>query len=209
MRRLSTAIALIVLGTAAVGSAPAGAAPDHANLPPFAAPPIVDASATEMTVDRQLAEVQLTTRPKRPVLTPDDKALYSVLSDQIREMRRKSALPAVMCLAEYDGDGTARTLPDRVMAQLVADNAEADDGLFTLKSATACVSVNDRIVDAETYSRAMFIAAGPVEDDMKDLMADCGEMVGGFVRAGDDSDFDFYAVNGGDVTRKLGCEMAQ
>ena len=29
------------------------------------------------------------------------------------------------------------------------------------------------------------------------------------MRASDDSDFDFYTVNGGDVARKLGCELAQ
>ena len=55
----------------------------------------------------------------------------------------------------------------------------------------------------------MLIIAGPMEDDMKDLMSGCGDFVGGFVRASDDSDFDFYSVKGGDVARKLGCELAQ
>jgi hypothetical protein len=55
----------------------------------------------------------------------------------------------------------------------------------------------------------MMIVAGPMESDMKTLMAGCGDYVGGFVRASDDSDFDFYSVHGGDVARKLGCELAQ
>ena len=55
----------------------------------------------------------------------------------------------------------------------------------------------------------MLIVAGPMESDMKGLMTGCGDYVGGFVRASDDSDFDFYTVNGGDVARKLGCELAQ
>jgi hypothetical protein len=148
-------------------------------------------------------------RPGKFDGAPEDQVLYSVLSDQIREMRRKSALPAVMCLAENNGDGTARTLPDDVMARLVSDNDAAGDGLFTLKQATACKTAGSRIIDAETRTRAVLVTAGPMEDDMKDLMSGCGDFVGGFVRASGDSDYDFYSVEGGDVARKLGCELAQ
>ena len=65
------------------------------------------------------------------------------------------------------------------------------------------------MVDRATHERAMLIVAGPMETEMKGLMTGCGDYVGGFVRASDDSDFDFYTVNGGDVARKLGCELAQ
>lgn len=148
-------------------------------------------------------------RPGKFDVAPQDQVLYSVLSDQIREMRRKSALPAVMCLAENKGDGTARTLPDDVMARLISDNDAAGDGLFTLKQATACKTSGSRIIDAETATRAVLVTAGPMEDDMKDLMSGCGDFVGGFVRASGDSDYDFYSVQGSDVARKLGCELAQ
>jgi len=157
----------------------------------------------------QLVDFDGGLRPGKFDIAPEDQVLYSVLSDQIREMRRKSALPAVMCLAENNGDGTARTLPDDVMARLISDNEAAGDGLFTLKQATACKTSGSRIVDAETQTRAVLVTAGPMEDDMKDLMSGCGDFVGGFVRASGDSDYDFYSVDGSDVARKLGCELAQ
>jgi hypothetical protein len=159
--------------------------------------------------DSQLIDFDAGARPGKFDAAPEDQVLYSVLSDQIREMRRKSALPAVMCLAENNGDGTARTLPDDVMARLISDNEAAGDGLFTLKQATECKTAGNRIVDAETQTRAVLVTAGPMEDDMKDLMSGCGDFVGGFVRASGDSDYDFYSVEGSDVARKLGCELAQ
>lgn len=188
------------------------AAPDRIDLPAPADPATItsdvspDVSADEMDSNRQLADFEVAAG-RTPELGAEDQVLYSVLSDQIRQMRQKSALPAVMCLAESNSDGTARTVPDEVMDRLVADNA--DDDLFTLKQGTECVTAGNRIVDAETRSRALLITAGPMEDDMKGLMSGCGNFVGGFVRADDDSDYDFYAVNGGDVARKLGCELAQ
>jgi hypothetical protein len=124
-------------------------------------------------------------------------------------MRRKSALPAVMCIAESNGDGTAETVSRTLMTRLQDDNARVADSLFVLKAATECQSAGKRLVDRETHERAMMIVAGPMESDMKTLMAGCGDYVGGFVRASDDSDFDFYSVHGGDVARKLGCELAQ
>ena len=157
----------------------------------------------------QLVDFDGGLRPGKFDIAPEDQVLYSVLSDQIREMRRKSALPAVMCLAENNGDGTAQTLPDDVMARLISDNEAAGDGLFTLKQATACKTSGSRIVDAETQTRAVLVTAGPMEDDMKDLMSGCGDFVGGFMRASGDSDYDFYSVDGSDVARKLGCELAQ
>lgn len=189
------------------------AAPDRLDVPAPAALTAIsgnvsapETSAAEMNATRQLADFEVSAG-REPALDAEDQVLYSVLSDQIRQMRRKSALPAVMCLAESNSDGTARTVPSEVMDRLVADNA--DDDLFTLKQGTECVSAGNRIVDAETHSRALLITAGPMEDDMKGLMSGCGDFVGGFVRAEDDSDYDFYAVNGGDVARKLGCELAQ
>jgi hypothetical protein len=138
-----------------------------------------------------------------------DVILYDIISDQISEMRRKSALPAVMCIAESTGDGSAETVSRNLMARLQADNARVTDTLFTLKPATECENAGQRMVDRETHERAMMIVAGPMESDMKGLMNGCGDYVGGFVRASDDSDFDFYTVHGGDVARKIGCELAQ
>jgi len=135
--------------------------------------------------------------------------LYNIISDQITEMRRKSALPATMCIAESTGDGSAETVSRTLMARLQADNAQVQDTLFTLKAATECKTAGNRMVDRETHERAMMIVAGPMETDMKGLMSGCGDYVGGFVRASDDSDFDFYTVHGGAVARKLGCELAQ
>jgi hypothetical protein len=114
-----------------------------------------------------------------------------------------------MCIAESNGDGTAETVSRSLMAHLEADNAQVEDTLFTIKHATECQSAGQRMVDRETHERAMLIVAGPMETEMKGLMTGCGDYVGGFVRASDDSDFDFYTVNGGDVARKLGCELAQ
>ena len=188
------------------------AAPDRIDLPAPAIPATIsadtsaDVSADEMNSNRQLADFEVSAG-RTPELGAEDQVLYSVLSDQIRQMRLKSALPAVMCLAESNSDGTARTVPAEVMDRLVADNA--NDDLFTLKQGTECVTAGNRIVDAETHSRALLITAGPMEADMKGLMSGCGDFVGGFVRADDDSDYDFYSVNGGDVARKLGCELAQ
>lgn len=194
------------------------AAPDRLDVPAPAALSVISSnmsapeipapeiSADEINASRQLADFEVVSG-RQPALDDEDQVLYSVLSDQIRQMRRQSALPAVMCLAESNSDGTARTVPPEVMDRLVADNA--GDDLFTLKQGTECVSAGNRIVDVETHSRALLITAGPMEDDMKGLMSGCGDFVGGFVRAQDDSDYDFYAVNGGDVARKLGCELAQ
>jgi hypothetical protein len=202
---LSFTTFVVTIGGLAIGGGLASAAPDPVDL---AIPvSLTNASAGEIQADPQLADFEVAAR--EPDLAGDERVLYSVLSDQIREMRRKSALPTVMCLAENNGDGTAQTLPQDVMARLVADNAEADDGLFTLKPATACISAGDRIVDSETHSRALLITAGPMEDEMKGLMSGCGDFVGGFVRAEGDSDYDFYAVNGGDVARQIGCELVQ
>lgn len=153
--------------------------------------------------------IQVATRPKQAPIAAKDVILYNIISDQISEMRRKSALPATMCIAESNGDGTAETVSRTLMARLEADNAQVEDTLFTLKHATECESAGQRMVDSETHERAMLIVAGPMESDMKGLMTGCGDYVGGFVRASDDSDFDFYTVNGGDVARKLGCELAQ
>ena len=88
-------------------------------------------------------------------------------------------------------------------------NAQVEDTLFTLKEATECESAGHRFVDRETRERAMMIMAGPMEDDMRGLLSGCGDFVGGFVRASDDSDFDFYTVNGGAVARKVGCDLAR
>ena len=195
-----SAVAAIALPLAL--SASAVAAPDSTSkLPkdPVAARPAAAA----------IVQVAEATRPKQPTMAAKDAVLYTIISDQISEMRRKSALPTTMCIAESNGDGTAETVSRSLMARLEADNAEVEDSLFTIKHATECESAGQRMVDRETHERAMLIVAGPMETEMKGLMTGCGDYVGGFMRASDDSDFDFYTVNGGDVARKLGCELAQ
>jgi hypothetical protein len=181
------------------------AAPDTTGKRPADAA-IVSTAQPNVATSEQLAEA---TRPKQSLASAKDIILYNIISDQISEMRRKSALPAVMCIAESTGDGTAETVSRSLMARLAADNAQVEDSLFTLKHATECESAGNRLVDRETHERAMMIVAGPMESEMKGLMTGCGDYVGGFMRASDDSDFDFYTVNGGDVARKLGCELAQ
>jgi len=199
MLRTTVLSAVAAIALPLVLSASAVAAPDtNGKLPKS---PVATAAAPI-----QVAEA---TRPKQPTMAAKDVILYNIISDQISEMRRKSALPATMCIAESKGDGTAETISRTLMARLEADNAEVEDSLFTLKQATECQSAGQRMVDRETHERAMLIVAGPMETDMKGLMDGCGDYVGGFVRASDDSDFDFYTVNGGDVARKLGCELAQ
>ena len=195
-----SAIAAIALPLAL--SASAVAAPDATKLPKSPVAAVQPAAPAVI----QVAEA---TRPKQTTMAAKDAILYDIISDQISEMRRKSALPATMCIAESNGDGTAETVSRTLMARLEADNAQVEDTLFTLKQATECQSTGHRMVDRETHERAMMIVAGPMETEMKGLMTGCGDYVGGFVRASDDSDFDFYTVNGGDVARKLGCELAQ
>jgi hypothetical protein len=194
-----SAVAAIALPLAL--SASAVAAPDSIGKLPKN--PIASAQTAHIV---QVADA---TRPKQAPMAAKDVILYNILSDQISEMRRKSALPTTMCIAESNGDGTAETVSRTLMARLEADNAQVEDTLFTIKHATECESAGQRLVDSATHERAMLIVAGPMETDMKSLMTGCGDYVGGFVRASDDSDFDFYTVNGGDVTRKLGCELAQ
>lgn len=195
-----SAVAAIALPLAL--SASAMAAPDSTGKLPK-----VPVAAAQRAPD--VIQVADASRPKQPTMAAKDVILYDIISDQISEMRRKSALPATMCIAESNGDGTAETVSRTLMARLEADNAQVEDTLFTLKQATECQSAGHRMVDRDTHERAMLIVAGPMESDMKGLMTGCGDYVGGFVRASDDSDFDFYTVNGGDVARKLGCELAQ
>jgi hypothetical protein len=208
MRRIAL---LSVLFTAAIpfglaaGAPTAVAAPDAAGRPATIVPVARTQPVEAVT---KVSDVEAT-RSKQGSMIAKDAILYNIISDQISEMRRKSALPAVMCIAESNGDGTAETVSRTLMRRLQADNAEVADTLFTLKAATECRSAGNRLVDRETHERAMIIVAGPMETDMKGLMAGCGDYVGGFVRASDDSDFDFYTVHGGDVARKLGCELAQ
>lgn len=191
-----------------VGATMALAAPDTIVSKRPDSAMIVATAQPSVASPNQVADAEAT-RLKPGLTTPKDVILYNIISDQISEMRRKSALPAVMCIAESTGDGTAETVSRNLMARLAADNAQVEDSLFTLKPATECESTGRRLVDRETHERAMMIVAGPMESDMKDLLTGCGDYVGGFVRASDDSDFDFYTVNGGDVARKLGCELAQ
>jgi len=185
-----SAVAAIALPLAL--SASAVAAPDSTGKLPKS-PVVASAAQTNAAPFVQVADA---TRPKQAPMAAKDVILYNIISDQISEMRRKSALPTTMCIAESNGDGTA-------------ENAQVEDTLFTIKHATECQSAGQRMVDRETHERAMLIVAGPMETEMKGLMTGCGDYVGGFVRASDDSDFDFYTVNGGDVARKLGCELAQ
>ena len=194
-----SAVAAIALPLAL--SASAMAAPDSIGKLPKA--PTAQPAAASIVL---VAEA---TRPKQAPMAAEDVILYNIISDQISEMRRKSALPTTMCIAESNGDGTAETVSRNLMSRLEADNAQVDDTLFTIKHATECESAGQRMVDRDTHERAMLIVAGPMETEMKGLMTGCGDYVGGFVRASDDSDFDFYTVNGGDVARKLGCELAQ
>jgi hypothetical protein len=200
MLRTTVLSAVAAIALPLVMSASAVAAPDSTGKLPKS--PVSTAVAP-------VVQVADATRPKQPTMAAKDVILYNIISDQIREMRRKSALPATMCIAESNSDGTAETVSRTLMAQLEADNAQVEDTLFTLKQATECQSAGQRMVDRETHERAMLIVAGPMETEMKGLMTGCGDYVGGFVRASDDSDFDFYTVNGGDVARKLGCELAQ
>lgn len=193
-----SAVAAIALPLALGASAMA--APDSIGLPK---------ASTVQPADAPIVLVAEATRPKQAPMAAKDVILYNIITDQISEMRRKSALPTTMCIAESHGDGTAETVSRTLMAQLESDNAEVEDTLFTIKHATECESAGRRMVDRETHERAMLIVAGPMETEMKGLMTGCGDYVGGFVRASDDSDFDFYTVNGGDVARKLGCELAQ
>ncbi len=204
---LSAVMALAMPIALGAGATATLAAPDASSKLPGNA--MIDSTARpNVPHTGQLADVQ-TTRPKQNAAVGKDMILYNIISDQISEMRRKSALPAVMCIAASNGDGTAETVSRTLMARLQADNAQVEDSLFTLKAATECESAGERVVDRETHERAMMIVAGPMETDMKDLMTECGDFVGGFVRAAGDSDFDFYSVNGGDVARKIGCELAQ
>jgi hypothetical protein len=202
MLRTTVLSAVAAIALPLLLSASAMAAPDAATKSPKA--PVAAAQQAPGIV--QVAEAS---RPKQPNMAAKDVILYNIISDQISEMRRKSALPATMCIAESNGDGTAETVSRNLMARLEADNADVADTLFTIKHATECESAGARMVDRETHERAMLIVAGPMESEMKGLMTGCGDYVGGFVRASDDSDFDFYTVNGGDVARKLGCELAQ
>lgn len=190
-----------------IGTDTALAAPDPATRVPVA----LSAGTTALPdsdVRLELADAEAR-RPKQSPMSTRDAVLYNIITDQISEMRRKSALPAVMCIAQSTGDGGAETISRTLMARLEADNAQVQDSLFTLKQATECQAAGKRLVDRVTHERAMLILAGPMESEMKGLMTGCGDYVGGFVRATDDSDFDFYTVNGGDVARKLGCELAQ
>ncbi|HET6158239.1 MAG TPA: hypothetical protein VFE34_07850 [Dongiaceae bacterium] len=191
----------------ALGASMALADPDTTSKQPGASR-IISTTQLNLAMSEQIADAEAT-RPKQGLMNARDVILYNIISDQISEMRRKSALPAVMCIAESTGDGNAETVSRALMARLEADNAQVEDSLFTLKPATECQSAGARMVDRETHERAMMIVAGPMESDMKGLMDGCGDYVGGFMRASDDSDFDFYTVNGGDVARKLGCELAQ
>jgi hypothetical protein len=201
MLRTTVLSAVVAIALPLALSASAVAAPDSTGKLPKS--PL---AAVEPAPIIQVAEA---TRPKQAPMAAKDVILYDIISDQISEMRRKSALPTTMCIAESNGDGTAETVSRTLMARLEADNAQVDDTLFTIKHATECESAGQRMVDRETHERAMLIVAGPMETEMKGLMTGCGDYVGGFVRASDDSDFDFYIVNGGDVARKLGCELAQ
>jgi hypothetical protein len=206
MSRTTVLSALMALPlTFAVGTI-AVAAPDQPSKPP--AETVKVSTAQPAVTGEQVADVQAT-KPKQGPLIAKDAILYNIISDQISEMRRKSALPAVMCIAESTGDGGAETVSRNLMARLQSDNAQVQDSLFTLKAATECEPAGNRMVDRDSHERAMMIVAGPMETDMKGLMSGCGDYVGGFVRASDDSDFDFYTVHGGDVARKLGCELAQ
>lgn len=201
MLRTTVLSAVAAIALPLLLSASAMAAPDStAKLPK---------AATAQPTAPGIIQVADATRPKQAPIAAKDVILYNIISDQISEMRRKSALPTTMCIAESNGDGTAETVSRTLMARLEADNAQVEDTLFTIKHATECESAGQRMVDSETHERAMLIVAGPMESDMKGLMTGCGDYVGGFVRASDDSDFDFYTVNGGDVARKLGCELAQ
>jgi hypothetical protein len=202
---LSAVIAVAVPLSLGTGATMAFAAPDSTSKRPADG---LILSQPNIAAPEQVADAEAT-RPKQGLASVKDVILYNIISDQISEMRRKSALPAVMCIAQSTGDGNAETVSRTLMARLEADNAEVQDSLFTLKAATECKSAGNRLVDRETHERAMMIVAGPLESEMKGLMTGCGDYVGGFMRASDDSDFDFYTVNGGDVARKLGCELAQ
>ena len=204
---LSAVMAMAVPLSLGVGATIAAAAPDSASRLPDN-PAAVSTAQPSIATTNQVADAEAT-RPRQGLATAKDVILYNIISDQISEMRRKSALPAVMCIAESTGDGGAETVSRSLMARLEADNAKVEDSLFVLKQATECESAGKRMVDRQTHERALMIVAGPMESEMKGLMTGCGDYVGGFVRASDDSDFDFYTVNGGDVARKLGCELAQ
>ena len=54
-----------------------------------------------------IIQVAEATRPKQPTMPAKDVILYNIISDQISEMRRKSALPTTMCIAESNSDGSA------------------------------------------------------------------------------------------------------
>lgn len=202
---LSAVIALALplsLGAASIASA-APDTPDKVLLRGRAA---IAAAAPQIVPVARRAQP---TQPKQPAMTGRDAILYNIISDQITEMRRKSALPAVMCIAESADDGSATTISNNLMTRLEADNAQVEDSLFTLKAATECTSAGHRFVDRETHERAMLIVAGPMEEGMRTLVSGCGDFVGGYVRASNDSDFDFYTVNGGAVARKLGCDLVR
>ncbi|MGH6894135.1 MAG: hypothetical protein ACREEP_17965 [Dongiaceae bacterium] len=207
LRTISLSAVMALAMPLALGAPAAVAAPDPAGKLP-ADTLIVATAQPNNSITSQVADVELA-RPKQSKMLAKDMILYNIISDQISEMRRKAALPAVMCIAASRSDGTAETVSRTLMARLQADNAQVEDSLFTLKPATECESARERVVDRATHERAMMIVAGPMEADVKDLMTGCGDYVGGFVRASGDSDFDFYSVNGGDVARKIGCELAQ
>ena len=127
-----------------------------------------------------IIQVADATRPKQARIAAKDVILNNILSDQISEMRRKSALPTTMCTPRATVTARPRPSP-ALMARLAADNAQVEDTPFTIKHATECESAGQRMVDSETSERAMLIVVGPMESDMKGLMTGCGDYVGGFV----------------------------
>src|SRR5688572_14621509 len=134
-----SAVAAIALPLAL--SASAMAVPDSmAKLPKNPA-----VAATAQPAAPGIIQVADATRPKQAPIAAKDVILYNIISDQISEMRRKSALPTTMCIAESNSDGTAETVSRTLMAQLEADNAQIDDTLFTIKHATECENAGQRM----------------------------------------------------------------
>src|SRR5687767_7657966 len=120
MLRTTVLSAVVAIALPLTLSASAMAAPDTIGKLPKS--PVAAAQPAAPGII-QVAEA---TRPKQAPMAAKDVILYNIISDQISEMRRKSALPTTMCIAESNGDGTAETVSRNLMARLESDNAEVE-----------------------------------------------------------------------------------
>ena len=103
LRPIALPVAMaIALPLAFGGATGALAAPDPTTKLPQGTT-IMSTTKANIAPVSQVADAK---RPKVATVVGEDAVLYDIFSDQISEMRRKSALPTTMCIAESNGDGT-------------------------------------------------------------------------------------------------------